>query len=96
MSGARHIEVQILGDHHGNAWAVGVRDCTIQRRHQKVLEEAPSPALGRSGSRSARVGGAAARIVGYENAGMVEFLYDPETRRFAFMEVNARSRSSIR
>ncbi|MFT3765755.1 MAG: biotin carboxylase N-terminal domain-containing protein [Minicystis sp.] len=91
VSGARHIEVQMLGDHHGNAWAVGVRDCTIQRRHQKVLEEAPSPALSPEQDRELRASAARlAKLVGYENAGTVEFLYDPEAKRFAFMEVNAR------
>ena len=91
VPGARHIEVQILGDQHGAAWAVGVRDCTIQRRHQKVLEEAPSPVL--SAEQDAEIREAAARLaklVGYVNAGTVEFLYDPEAKRFAFMEVNAR------
>ncbi|MFO0758453.1 MAG: biotin carboxylase N-terminal domain-containing protein [Byssovorax sp.] len=91
VSGARHIEVQILGDRYGSAWAVGVRDCTLQRRHQKVLEEAPSPVLSREQERelcdaAARL----AKLVGYENAGTVEFLYDPGEKRFAFMEVNAR------
>jgi acetyl/propionyl-CoA carboxylase alpha subunit/acetyl-CoA carboxylase carboxyltransferase component len=91
VTGARHIEVQVMGDHHGNAWAIGVRDCTLQRRHQKVLEEAPSPALGADEDRA--ICAAAARLVklaGYENAGTVEFLFDAEARRFSFMEVNAR------
>jgi acetyl/propionyl-CoA carboxylase alpha subunit/acetyl-CoA carboxylase carboxyltransferase component len=91
VPGARHVEVQILADRHGAAWAVGVRDCTLQRRHQKVLEEAPSPALSPEQDREIRAAAARlARIAGYENAGTVEFLYDPATRRFAFMEVNAR------
>jgi acetyl/propionyl-CoA carboxylase alpha subunit/acetyl-CoA carboxylase carboxyltransferase component len=91
ITGARHIEVQIFGDHFGNAWAVGVRDCTIQRRHQKVLEEAPSPVL--TPEQDAELRAAAKRLcslAGYENAGTVEFLYDPATQKFAFMEVNAR------
>jgi acetyl-CoA carboxylase carboxyltransferase component/biotin carboxyl carrier protein len=91
VTGARHIEVQILGDHHGNAWAVGVRDCTLQRRHQKVLEEAPSPVLSAAEDQEIRAAAARlARVAGYQNAGTVEFLYDPVEKRFAFMEVNAR------
>ena len=91
MSGARHVEVQIIGDRYGEAWAVGVRDCTIQRRHQKVLEEAPSPVLTREQDADLRASAARlAKLAGYVNAGTVEFLYDPATKRFAFMEVNAR------
>ena len=88
---ARHIEVQIIADQHGTTWAVGVRDCTIQRRHQKVLEEAPSPALAPQDDEELRQ--AAIRLsqaAGYCNAGTVEFLCEPESHRFWFMEVNTR------
>jgi acetyl/propionyl-CoA carboxylase alpha subunit/acetyl-CoA carboxylase carboxyltransferase component len=91
VSGARHVEVQIIADQHGTTWAVGVRDCTIQRRHQKVLEEAPSPAL--SSEEDEELRQAAVRLsktAGYCNAGTVEFLCDPERHRFWFMEVNTR------
>ncbi len=91
LTGARHIEVQAIADAHGNAWAVGVRDCTVQRRNQKVIEEAPSPALTPAQDREFRE--AAVRLiqaVGYTNAGTVEFLYESSTKRYAFMEVNAR------
>jgi acetyl/propionyl-CoA carboxylase alpha subunit/acetyl-CoA carboxylase carboxyltransferase component len=89
--GARHIEVQVLGDDDNNVWAVGVRDCTVQRRNQKVIEEAPSPAL--SAAEDAEVRAAAARLAkaaGYTNAGTVECLFDPEARQFFFMEMNTR------
>ena len=88
---ARHVEVQVIADHHGTTWACGVRDCTIQRRHQKVLEEAPSPALSPEQDQGLRE--AAVRLskaAGYRNAGTVEFLYQPEKRRFFFMEMNTR------
>jgi acetyl/propionyl-CoA carboxylase alpha subunit/acetyl-CoA carboxylase carboxyltransferase component len=91
VSSARHVEVQIIADHFGTTWAVGVRDCTIQRRHQKVLEEAPSPALSVEQDQWLRE--AAVRLsqaAGYRNAGTVEFLYQPESRRFSFMEMNTR------
>jgi acetyl/propionyl-CoA carboxylase alpha subunit/acetyl-CoA carboxylase carboxyltransferase component len=91
VQGARHIEVQVIADNHGNTWAAGVRDCTIQRRHQKVLEEAPSPAL--SPEQDQEIRAAAVRLseaAKYHNAGTVEFLYQPETRTFAFMEMNTR------
>jgi len=91
LQGARHVEVQVIGDHHGTTWAAGVRDCTIQRRHQKVLEEAPSPALSVEQDRFLR--DAAVRVsqaAGYHNAGTVEFLYQPEGQRFSFMEMNTR------
>lgn len=91
MQGARHVEVQIIGDGYGTVWAVGVRDCTIQRRNQKVLEEAPSPAL--SAEQECALREAAARLgreLGYQNAGTMEFLFDPLNGQFSFMEVNAR------
>ena len=88
---ARHIEVQIIADSCGTTWAVGVRDCTIQRRHQKVLEEAPSPALSDQQDQDLRAASVRlAKAADYCNAGTVEFLYDPETHRFCFMEVNTR------
>ncbi|MDH3754832.1 MAG: ATP-grasp domain-containing protein, partial [Acidimicrobiia bacterium] len=91
MPRARHIEVQIVGDSAGTVWPVGVRDCSVQRKNQKILEEAPSPALNHHQDCAVRE--AAARIgvkAGYENAGTVEFLFDPGADEFWFMEVNAR------
>ena len=91
VDGARHVEVQIVGDGQGTTWALGVRDCTVQRRNQKVFEESPSPALDEAQHRE--VCEAAARLgtrAGYRGAGTVEFLYDPKQRIFSFMEVNAR------
>jgi acetyl/propionyl-CoA carboxylase alpha subunit len=87
---ARHIEVQLLGDTHGRVIPLGERECSIQRRHQKLIEEAPSRALDEELRR--QILRAAARIgeaVGYVSAGTVEFLLDPEGR-FTFMEVNPR------
>jgi len=91
VQGARHVEVQIIADRYGTTWAAGVRDCTIQRRHQKILEEAPSPALSPEQDRELRE--AAVRLskaASYCNAGTVEFLYQPETQKLSFMEVNTR------
>ena len=91
VEGARHIEVQVIADTHGNVWSVGVRDCSVQRRHQKLIEESSSPVL--TDEQEQGIKDAAARLcleAGYRNAGTVEFLYDPRTREFAFMEVNAR------
>ena len=91
VTGARHVEVQIIADHFGTTWAVGVRDCTIQRRHQKVLEEAPSPALSPEQDHSLREAAVRlSQVAGYHNAGTVEFLYEPESRHFLFMEMNTR------
>ena len=91
VQGARHVEVQIIADHYGTTWAAGVRDCTIQRRHQKILEEAPSPALSPEQDQALRE--AAVRLsqaAGYHNAGTVEFLSEPGNRQFLFMEMNTR------
>jgi acetyl-CoA carboxylase biotin carboxylase subunit len=86
----RHVEVQVLADAHGRVVHLGERECSIQRRHQKLIEEAPSPAVDADLRR--RLGEAACRLMtaaGYRNAGTVEFLVDAE-RRFYFLEVNAR------
>jgi acetyl/propionyl-CoA carboxylase alpha subunit/acetyl-CoA carboxylase carboxyltransferase component len=91
VQGARHVEVQVIADQEGTTWAVGVRDCTIQRRHQKILEEAPSPALSLEQDQALR--DAAVRLskaACYHNAGTVEFLYEPESKRLLFMEMNTR------
>src|ERR1035438_6841430 len=91
VQGARHVEVQIIADHYGTTWAAGVRDCTIQRRHQKVLEEAPSPGLSVDQDQALReVAVRLSQAAGYCNAGTVEFLYEPTSQRFLFMEMNTR------
>ncbi len=88
---ARHVEVQVIADSHGRAWAVGVRDCSLQRRNQKVIEESSSPAL--DGDRERELRDAAVRLAletGYVGAATVEFLFEPGSWMLSFLEVNAR------
>ena len=88
---SRHVEIQILGDGHGNVVHLGERECSIQRRHQKIIEESPSPIVDNAMRTS--MGDAAlalARAMGYQSAGTVEFLVDDDTREFFFLEVNTR------
>jgi acetyl-CoA carboxylase biotin carboxylase subunit len=87
----RHVEIQVLGDLYGNVIHLGERDCTIQRRRQKLLEESPSPAL--DGEIRAEMGNAAvkaAKAVDYSGAGTIEFIYDYRNRKYYFMEMNTR------
>ncbi|MFI6262493.1 carboxyl transferase domain-containing protein [Micromonospora sp. NPDC051006] len=91
VTGARHVEVQVIADGEGTAWALGVRDCSVQRRNQKVIEESASPVL--SAVQAAELKASAERLaiaVGYRGAATVEFLYRPADKLFAFLEVNTR------
>ena len=86
----RHIEIQVFGDHEGNIIAIGERECTIQRRHQKIIEETPSTALNAKLRREmSEVAVNIARQIGYYSAGTVEFLLDDD-KNFYFMEMNTR------
>ncbi|HEU5333840.1 MAG TPA: carboxyl transferase domain-containing protein [Actinocrinis sp.] len=91
VTGARHVEVQVIADGQGTAWALGVRDCSVQRRNQKVIEESASPVL--SPEQTLELKTSAERLaiaVGYCGAATVEFLYHPGDKLFAFLEVNTR------
>ncbi len=86
----RHIEIQLLGDSHGHVIHLGERDCTIQRRHQKLIEESPSPAIdNKLRKRMGELAVKCAKSIGYQNAGTIEFLLD-KNNNFFFMEMNTR------
>ncbi|PFH84782.1 acetyl-CoA carboxylase biotin carboxylase subunit [Bacillus sp. AFS088145] len=87
----RHVEIQVLADEHGNTIHLGERDCTIQRRLQKLVEEAPSPVLDEETRQKMGLAAVrAAEAVNYWGAGTVEFIYEPHTKNFFFMEMNTR------
>ncbi|MBC1553602.1 acetyl-CoA carboxylase biotin carboxylase subunit [Listeria booriae] len=87
----RHVEIQILADNYGNAIHLGERDCSIQRRLQKLIEEAPSPALDeKMRQKMGKAAVKAAKAVKYSGAGTIEFIYEPHEKSFYFMEMNTR------
>lgn len=91
VASGRHIEFQIFGDQHGNAIHLLERECTIQRRYQKVIEESPSPIMGEDlRKRMGEAAVKAAKALAYDNAGTVEFIYDDASGDFYFLEVNTR------
>ena len=91
IRGGRHVEVQVIADAEGTVWTLGVRDCSVQRRNQKVIEESASTALDTGQEKLIRSHAAElVRAAGYVNAGTVEFLYEPGQRLLSFLEVNTR------
>jgi acetyl-CoA carboxylase biotin carboxylase subunit len=91
ITNARHIEIQILADAHGNTIHLGERECSIQRRHQKLIEEAPSVAIDEKlRLEMGRIAITAAESVGYVNAGTIEFLFDSKDNKYYFLEMNTR------
>ncbi|WP_420638617.1 biotin carboxylase N-terminal domain-containing protein [Candidatus Poriferisocius sp.] len=87
----RHVEVQVVGDRHGGVIELGTRECSVQRRYQKVLEEAPAPNLAEPTRQGLRAAAAElARFIGYDSTGTVEFVVDDETGDFFFLEMNTR------
>lgn len=91
IESSKHVEIQILGDSHGEVVSFFDRDCSVQRRHQKVIEETPCPFLtDETRQKMSATAVRIAKLIGYENAGTVEFVVDIKTNRFYFLEVNAR------
>ncbi|GAC94357.1 hypothetical protein PHSY_001928 [Pseudozyma hubeiensis SY62] len=93
IEGGKHIEVQIFGDNHGNVYALGERDCSVQRRHQKIIEESPSTDCEADAELRKRIHQSAITIgslLSYQGAGTVEYIYDTKTKEFFFLEVNTR------
>jgi acetyl-CoA carboxylase biotin carboxylase subunit len=91
VANAHHVEFQVFGDQHGNLVHLFERECSVQRRHQKIIEETPSPLLTSSlREEMGKAAAAAAKAVNYYNAGTIEFIVDPQTHKFYFLEMNTR------